>query len=403
MPIFNLCCELGAKLNKLAVIPLKAALGIDSFRTTKSDSRSWSGMKQVFSDILSKLSKSAVQTPEMSGSQLLEAEIHAKVHSSVKNQLDYMKFYREDIEEDELSGATLRKMEEAPLTNSGCESNFAQLDLECRRVGGGQTTLQTMSNRHIVKTNQYISSEDWKHMEAELKNRAWKDARSSSQAKIVRSMQKEFLDKVKSAEALANQEKIRKKLKKNEKCLKLLDEVKQHGGPVSPNDLHKLDDLSEAEVLKEVRYLRMTIAPNIREKRKVENKFVKYTKSELIEQIKSVLRPESEELGNVETLLKNFAKDLQNTEQVQDLPGGEDELINTVALFEGPLGERKIGVVLSKDTVQLYQLSRYGFQPEDLTSVLGDWKLVTKIEDYDFIQRRTGVYLRCSITKADLN
>ena len=403
MPIFNLCCELGAKLNKLAVIPLKAALGIDSFRTTKSDSRSWSGMKQVFSDILSKLSKSAVQTPEMSGSQLLEAEIHAKVHSSVKNQLDYMKFYREDIEEDELSGATLRKMEEAPLTNSGCESNFAQLDLECRRVGGGQTTLQTMSNRHIVKTNQYFSSEDWKHMEAELKNRAWKDARSSSQAKIVRSMQKEFLDKVKSAEALANQEKIRKKLKKNEKCLKLLDEVKQHGGPVSPNDLHKLDDLSEAEVLKEVRYLRMTIAPNIREKRKVENKFVKYTKSELIEQIKSVLRPESEELGNVETLLKNFAKDLQNTEQVQDLPGGEDELINTVALFEGPLGERKIGVVLSKDTVQLYQLSRYGFQPEDLTSVLGDWKLVTKIEDYDFIQRRTGVYLRCSITKADLN
>lgn len=217
-------------------------------------------MKKVFSDILSKLSKSAVQTPEMSGSQLLEADIYAKV------QLDYMKFYREDIEEDELSGATLRKMEDY-----GCETHFAQLDLEYRRVGGGQTTLQKTSNRHIVKTNQYFSSEDWNHMEAELKNRAWKDARSSSKATIVRSMQKEFLDKVKSAEALSNPEKIRKKLKKNEKCLKHLDEVKQHGGPVSPNDLHKLDDLAEAEVLKEVRYLRMTIAPNIIvEKRKVD-------------------------------------------------------------------------------------------------------------------------------------
>ena len=400
---FNLCCELGAKLNKVAVIPLKAAIGIDDSKMSKSDSRSWFGLKQVFSHILSQLSSSAVQTPTMSGSQLLEAEIFAKVYDSLKKQLDYMQFYKEDTEASDLSEITLKKMEEAPLTNSGCESNFAQLDLEFRRVGGGQTTLQTMSNRHIVKTNKNFNTEDWKNMESKLKNKAWKDARSSEQAKIVRSMQSDFLDKVKASEALANQEKIKKKLRKNEKCLKLLEEVKEHGGPVSPNDLHKLENLAEFEVLKEVRYLRHTIAPNIRKKRKVEKKFVKYTKAELIQQIKSVLKPETEELGNIDTLLKNSVKNIPViSDEAGEDPGGEGDLIDTVALFEGPLGERNVGVVLSKDTVQLYHPTRYGFQPDDLSSVFSELKLVTKIDDFDFIQRRTGVYLRCSISDGDL-
>ena len=132
-----------------------------------------------------------------------------------------------------------------------------------------------MSNRHLVKTNKYFSSENWKNMEGHLRKKAWKDARSSLQAKIVRSMQKEFMDKVKASEAVASQEKIKRKLRKNEKCMKLLDEVKKHEGP---DNLHQLSGFTEGQVLKEVRYLRQTIAPNIREKRKVGNSFMKYTK-----------------------------------------------------------------------------------------------------------------------------
>ena len=105
-------------------------------------------------------------------------------------------------------------------------------------------------------------------MEKELKNKAWNDARSSEQAKIVRAMQKQFLDKVKASEAVANQEKINKKIKKTEKCLKLLEQIKGHGGPITPNDLNKLENLTESEILNEVRYLRQTVAPNIRDKKK---------------------------------------------------------------------------------------------------------------------------------------
>ena len=78
------------------------------------------------------------------------------------------------------------------MTNSGCESNFAQLDLECRR-GGGQTTLQTMYNRHIV----FFNTEKWKQMKTDVKNKAWKKARSGEQANVVKSMQKEFLELLK--------------------------------------------------------------------------------------------------------------------------------------------------------------------------------------------------------------
>ena len=152
-----------------------------------------------------------------------------------------------------------------------------------------------------------------------------------------------------------------------------------------------------------MRYLRQTIAPNIREKRKVEKKFVKFSKLELIQQIKSALRPENEELGNIEILLKNSAKEHLKSAEKDSEDTVDEAGADTVALFEGFLGERKIGVVISKDTVQFYHLTRYGFQPDDLTSVISDWKLVKQIDDYDYISRRTGVYLRCPVSRVDVN
>ena len=255
-----------------------------------------------------------------------------------------------------------------------------------------------MSNRHLIKTNQYFDTDEWKKLAPELKAKAWKDARCGEQAKIVKSMQKEFMDKVRSSGALATQEKIRKKSRKNEKCMKLLEELKQHGGPITPNELDKLENLPYQEILNEVRYLRQTIAPNIREKRKVDKKFVKYSRQELIDQIKGVLKPENEDFEDIDTLL---LKALKGAGDEEDNVGKESSdpciLIGAVAIFDGPLGERKVGVVLSEDRIQLYHPSRYGLEPEDLTSEICDWKITKQIEDFDFITRRTGVYLRCSV------
>ena len=271
-----MCCEIGAVFYKSVILPIKAAIGIDEFRDKPSEYRSWSGMKKFYSELLQNLSTVAQASAAMIGTQLLEASVAGSIHAGLKHQLGYMTYFTEDS----VSEETERKQNEAPLTNSGCESNFAQLDLECRR-GSGQTKLQTMSDRHMVKGNRYFDTDQWKDMPAELKQMQWKSSRSSKEAKIVKDIKNEFLEKVKAAESLSRKEKIRKKQKKNEKCLLLLEQVKLHGGPISMNDLNKLDQLSEKELLSEVRYLRQTLAPNIREKRKAGNKFVKFSIEEL--------------------------------------------------------------------------------------------------------------------------
>ena len=68
-------------------------------------------MKLGFSDILTKLSSSATKTSDIFGSELLEAEISAKVHESLRNQLNYMKYYREDSESDPISDSVLKKID----------------------------------------------------------------------------------------------------------------------------------------------------------------------------------------------------------------------------------------------------------------------------------------------------
>ena len=390
---FKLCCAIGSKFYRSLVIPIKEAIGIDEFKVKKSEFRSWSCMKVFYAKLLGDLKVvEGVGKSSVSGSQHLESQAARNIHDSVAKQLQYMKYFGDEAVPDDV----LEKIGAAPLTNSGSESNFSQLDMLCRR--GGQTKLETMSSRHMVKSNKFFESDNWKQLTSELKSKEWNISRNSKGAKIVKEMKNEFMNKVKNAEKLAGSEKIKKKQKKNEKTLKLLQVIKTHGGPVTCNDLDNLEKLTDKQVLDEVRYLRHTIAPNIREKRKVENKFVKYTKAELITQIKNVLKPETEVEDNVDKLLFNsLVKKLPELDQSLAAEVNTSFPVGSVALLEGPLDERKVGTAIDPETVQLYHMTRYGLEPDDTTEHATDWKVLKIIEDYDFIKRRTGVYLVCAI------
>ena len=61
-------------------------------------------------------------------------------------------------------------------------------------------------------------------------------------------------------------EKEKKKKGKQAKALHLLEKCKIWEGPVTEKSLHTLDQLDESQLLVEVKYLRTSIAPNIREK-----------------------------------------------------------------------------------------------------------------------------------------
>ena len=150
---------------------------------------------------------------------------------------------------------------------------------------------------------------------------------------------------------------------------------------------------------KEVRYLRITVAPNIREKRKEGNKFVRFDKEQLIYQIKNSIKPETDCRNDVENLLNNVFG-LQCEGQIVEVPSyntaSEDSTDPTlsafppgiVGQFSGPLEEIAVGVVVSVDSglmLQLYESKRYGYIPA-LTNLQSfkEWTLVEEISKYNY-------------------
>ena len=202
----------------------------------------------------------------------------------MERQLEYVDFYTEGEGDEDLSASTEDKLKFAPLTNSGCESQFADLDNSIKKFGG-TANVGTLSDKHIIRKNKFFVCEEWKTMDLQERKSKFAWARGSPQAKKVLNMQKEWIEKVSDAKCLALAGKETKKKKKNERSLKLLEKCKQHSGPVTQSTAEMLDDLSDGQLVTEVRYMRVTIAPNIREKVKVDKKFRKLNRTELKNEI----------------------------------------------------------------------------------------------------------------------
>ena len=79
------------------------------------------------------------------------------------------------------------------------------------------------------------------------------------------------------------------------------------------NSINILEDLTTDQLLSEVSYLRSTIAPDIRQMRRVQAdggkyKMEKYTQTELVTSIKNAIHPVADIVADVNTLLKSALK-----------------------------------------------------------------------------------------------
>ena len=157
------------------------------------------------------------------------ASVADNVRIAVERQLNYVDFYTKETD----AATNEEKMGLAPLTNSGCESQFAELDNAVNRFGGA-ANVTTLSNKHVIRKNRYFESEEWKSSDIGEKKKKLAWARGSAQAKKVSEMQQEWQDKVNAAKHLALAAKESKKRKKNERSLKLLEICKKHNGQVTP-------------------------------------------------------------------------------------------------------------------------------------------------------------------------
>ena len=122
----------------------------------------------------------------MSGEELLIVQSARSVRDGLQRQLNYMKWYSDEGFKKMLDSAK-EKLERAPLTNSGCESEFAYLNNYVRTTSGN-TSLQTVSERHITRRNRLFSDDKWKSKSYEEKVDAWKWAKNSPEAKQAHSI-----------------------------------------------------------------------------------------------------------------------------------------------------------------------------------------------------------------------
>ena len=220
-------------------------------------------------------------------------------------------------------------------------------------------------------------------------------ASGSSEAKMVKQLEREFNAKLDALKKVAHDEKLRRKKEIDLKLLKCLEVCKQHGGPITQNCIEKLEALDYDEVLAEIKFLKKTTAPQLRIRRKVDGKFIKYSREQLLQQIKDVLKPSDKADLNVEQLLEDaldssFEDINSNDDNNQDLPP-----IGSVGFWKGPLEEHVIGVMVDSTTMQKYKESRKGYIPSGLPEDVKDWLPIETIKegDYHYVLVNQGVYL----------
>ena len=272
---FLLCCNIGKKFNEKVILPIKEMLKIDEYKHASGPERSWEYMKTEFNEILQKL-EAFNSSNESSAENKLEKQCAISVRDAIKNQLDGMQFYKVDNINEEV----VAKMRQAPGTNLGSEGEFAHGDNDLRRCGGS-TSLKTVSDKHVIKRNALYTKEKWTLLSEQQKRRKWRWAAGSPEAKKVKALEAEFRARIRSVQQLAFEGKARAKAKINMKLMENLEACKKHGGPVTAEDIHKLDSLSYEELVSEVGHLKKTIAPQLRFKRKVEKKMIDFDGEEL--------------------------------------------------------------------------------------------------------------------------
>ena len=100
-------------------------------------------------------------------------------------------------------------------------------------------------------------------------------------------------------------------MQKRKSSLKLLAQCRKHNGPLSVDNLSLLDTLTEKEVLEEVKYLKATVAHELKMKKRITNPATgKYKMKQLpLDHLKgcirNVLKPSNDLPASIESLLIN--------------------------------------------------------------------------------------------------
>ena len=111
---FSTCCEIATTFYNDITVTIKQLIGMDEFKDSISENRSWCGIKAEFSKILNSLDEKTKTNGE--GMSNLIGKAAGSIRDAIRRQLDMVYFFTADEPED---------VKNAPLTNLGCEGVFS--------------------------------------------------------------------------------------------------------------------------------------------------------------------------------------------------------------------------------------------------------------------------------------
>ena len=147
---------------------------MDEFKDTACSNRSWNGLKIFFRDLLKTLENYQPQRYQSEPQKVIVQKCANQIKETLERQLGAMKFYNDEV----VDKGILRKMNQAPMTNCGSEHEFAHGDNDLKQ-SGGSTSLTTISNKHMIKQNEYYKNSKWTSLSQEEKEEKWQWARNT--------------------------------------------------------------------------------------------------------------------------------------------------------------------------------------------------------------------------------
>ena len=174
------------------------------------------------------------------------------VVEGVENQLQKVTYFKKGVNQE-----VQEKMKHTPLTNSGCESRAAQLGVMTDFVWGS-TSIETLSNKQIVKVNGYLKTSDF--TTDEQTSHLFKWARTSSECKKVKEINQEFNARVNLTKTASLQAKEQLKKKKAASVIKLVQQCNIYGEPINENNIDNLlDSYNFSQLVNEVSLIKATV------------------------------------------------------------------------------------------------------------------------------------------------
>ena len=245
---FHLFCRVYERIGFYLIFPLMELLGIDKSYTVRREDRNWSGVKQFFKKKIPELEKLRDQGKNGNGEDMLMSSVLDEILYTLHRQLGEVAYFDDEVSTTTETVQTEENMKYAPLSNLGCEEEFAKLDNRLK-VTGGTVPVETLSRKDIVATNALLVDSSFIELSSDERKEQWQWARGSTNVRKVRVLQKDLLKTLETNKILALENNKKLKLSNASKTLKLLEKCKQHRGPVTVNSVDTLKDLAMDQLL----------------------------------------------------------------------------------------------------------------------------------------------------------